>query len=80
MVQKASYFFLALLALVVYEVYLIVYYRWQDYRIEAYIETLEGENERLRAGIDAKRAHLTTVRTLAWVDKTIKKTQNRKNP
>jgi predicted ATP-grasp superfamily ATP-dependent carboligase len=80
MPSKAPYIFLALLVIVLYEVYSIVYYRWQDYQIDTYIRTVQSDTNRLKNSLEEKRAHLAMVQTNAWIDKTIKKTQNRKNP
>lgn len=80
MPRKAQYILLFLLCLVLYEVYLIVYHRWQDYQIDTYIRTIESDTERLRTNLESNKDRLAMVQTNAWIDKTIKKTQNRKNP
>ncbi|MDQ1343483.1 MAG: hypothetical protein QG650_202 [Patescibacteria group bacterium] len=72
---------LALLILIaVYEMYLIVWYKYRDFQINAYIGVLNVENSKIESNIDRKKRYLAYVKTNAYLDRMAKSSQNRKNP
>lgn len=72
---------LALLILIaVYEMYLIVFYKYRDFQINAYIGVLGAENAKVEANIERKKRYLAYVKTNAYLDRVAKASQNRKNP
>lgn len=72
---------LALLILIaVYEMYLIVFYKYRDFQINAYIGVLGVENSKVEANIERKKRYLAYVKTNAYLDRVAKASQNRKNP
>ncbi len=72
---------LALLILIaVYEMYLIVFYKYRDFQINAYISVLGTENAKVEANIERKKRYLAYVKTNAYLDRVAKASQNLKNP
>lgn len=72
---------LALLILVaVYEMYLIVWYKYRDFQINTYIGVLNVENGKVENNIERKKRYLSYVKTNAYLDRVAKSSQNRKNP
>lgn len=72
---------LALLILIaVYEMYLIVWYKYRDFQINAYIGVLNVENSKVETNIERKKRYLSYVKTNAYLDRVAKASQNRKNP
>lgn len=72
---------LALLILAaVYILYLIVWYKYQDFQINSYIAVLNSENAKVAANIERKKHYLSYVKTNAYLDRVAKASQNRKNP
>lgn len=80
MPSRFQYILALLLLVIVYEVYLVVYYKYQDFQVNTYMENLEVENLRLYDRIEAKKEYLATVQTNAYTDRIMKASQNRKNP
>ena len=77
---KYPYVLVILLVIVVYETYLIISYTYEDFRINAYIASLEDENLSYKREIADKERHVAYIRTNAYVDRMAKSSQNRKNP
>ncbi len=69
-----------LIIIIVYEVYLVVYYKYQDYRVNTYMESLQIENENTKLRVERKKEYYTSVQTNAYTDRIMKSAQNRKNP
>lgn len=80
MLSRFQYILALLLIVIMYEVYLVVYYKYQDFQVNTYMESIEKDNLRLYDRIEAKKNYLATVQTNAYTDKVMKSSQNRKNP
>jgi len=78
--SRFQYILALLLLVIVYEVYLVVYYKYQDFQVNTYMENIETENVRLYDRIESKKEYLATVQTNAYTDRIMKASQNRKNP
>ncbi|HPV63587.1 MAG TPA: hypothetical protein PLY22_06570, partial [Fervidobacterium sp.] len=65
--------------MVVYLIYLIVLYKYRDFQVHSYIESLLAENQRLEFTIREKKDYLAHINTNAFLDKIAKTSQNRKN-
>lgn len=78
--QSRIRFILAfLLIFTTYLVYLVVYYKYQDFRVNVYIGELETENVRLYNRIEQKKDTYESVQTPAYIDRIMKISQNRMN-
>lgn len=75
-----QYILALLLLIIVYEVYLVVYYKYQDFQVNTYMQTLEQENYRLYERTERKKDYFASVQTNAYIDRIMKASQNRKNP
>ena len=75
-----QYILAILLFVILYEVYLVVYYKYEDFRVNTYMQSLEGENERTLDRIRRKKEYFASVQTNAYIDRIMKSSQNRKNP
>ena len=80
MQSRFQFVLAALLIIIMYEVYLVVYYKYQDYQVNSYITTLETQNRAYYDAIQVKKRYLASVQTNAYVDRMMKTSQNRKNP
>jgi hypothetical protein len=65
---------------VVYLIYLIVLYKYRDFQVSSYIDTLLHENRQLEQDIQDRKDYLAHINTNAFLDKVAKTSQNRKNP
>ena len=77
---KSQYILFALILMVVYLIYLIVLYKYRDFQVNSYIDSLLGENTKLEQTIEEKKDYLAHINTNAFLDKVAKTSQNRKNP
>ena len=80
MLSRFQYILAFLLLIIVYEVYLVVYYKYEDFQVNTYMESIEKDNLHLYERIETKKDYLATVQTNAYIDKIMKSSQNRKNP
>lgn len=80
MKPRYQYVLALLILIAVYEMYLIVWYKYRDFQINAYIGVLSVENEKIEANIERKKNYLAYVKTNAYLDRVAKASQNRKNP
>ena len=78
--HKSQYILFVLILIVVYLMYLIVLYKYRDFQINSYINQLTTENQKLQDSINDKRDYLAYINTNAFLDKTAKTSQNKKNP
>ncbi len=78
--SRMQYILAGLLLMIVYEVYLVVYYKYQDFQVNTYMSSLEQENVRLYDRIESKKSYFASVQTNAYIDRIMKSSQNRKNP
>lgn len=77
---RIQYILALLILVIVYEVYLVVYYKYQDFQVNTYMQTLEVENRRIFDTIEKKKEYFASVQTNAYLDRIMKGSQNRKNP
>lgn len=77
---KSQYILFTLILVVVYLIYLIVLYKYRDFQVHSYIDSLLGENAKLEQTIEEKKDYLAHINTNAFLDKVAKTSQNRKNP
>lgn len=80
MKNRMRYILGLLILVIVYEVYLVVYYKYQDFRVNTYMRNLEAENARISERIEKKKEYYASVQTNAYLDRIMKSSQNRKNP
>lgn len=78
--SRMQYILAGLLLMIVYEVYLVVYYKYQDFQVNTYMASLEQENVHLYDRIEAKKSYFASVQTNAYIDRIMKASQNRKDP
>ena len=80
MKKRYQYILFCLILLIVYEVYLVVLYKYKDFQINSYLSDILTENETIEQSIEEKKEHLAYVKTNAFLDKIAKTSQNKKNP
>lgn len=80
MKPRYQYVLAVLILIAVYEMYLIVWYKYRDFQINAYIGVLNTENSKVETNIERKKRYLAYVKTNAYLDRVAKASQNRKNP
>ena len=80
MQKRYQYILFVLLLLIVYEVYLIVLYKYKDFQINSYITQVVQDNTQIDADIQSKKDYLAYVQTNAFLDYMAKSSQNKKNP
>lgn len=80
MKPKYQYALALLILIAVYEMYLIVWYKYRDFQINTYISALSVENKKVEDVIERKKNYLAYVKTNAYLDRVAKVSQNRKNP
>ena len=78
--SKNQYILFFLILIVVYLIYLIVCYKYQDFQVNSYIQQLTADNQKLNQTIEDKRDYLAYINTNAFLDKVAKSSQNRQNP
>lgn len=80
MKKRYQYILSCLLVLIVYEVYLVVLYKYKDFQINSYLSYITTENGKIEESIGQKKERLAYVKTNAFLDKIAKTSQNKKNP
>lgn len=80
MPKRFRYILLLLLFLIVYEVYLILLYTYQDFQINSYMDNMQSKNDTISTDIKIKEQHLASIKTNAFADKIAKMAENKKNP
>lgn len=80
MKKRYQYILFVLLVLIVYEIYLVVLYKYKDFQINSYLSYITADNGKIEGSIEKKKEHLAYVKTNAFLDKIAKTSQNRKNP
>lgn len=63
-----------------YIIYLIVTYKYNEYKINTHINNIVVLNESLRDKIDSTRETIEYKSSKAYIDKILKQEQNKKNP
>ncbi len=74
------YILILLVFFILYELYLIGFYKYQDFQINNYVTTLESTNARIDKRNQAKNLLNTYIRTKAYQSLVAKATQNKKLP
>lgn len=80
MKKHYQYILFVLLILIVYEVYLVVLYKYKDFQINSYIARVVYDNSEIERAIEEKKSHLAYVKTNGFLDYMAKSSQSRKNP
>jgi hypothetical protein len=80
MYSRFHYILIGLVAIVVYLIYLIGYYKVQEYKTDAFMNSLKKANEQVVARNDDKEFLSNYIRTLAYQTQVAKGTQNKKLP
>lgn len=80
MKKRYQYILFVLLVLIVYEIYLVVLYKYKDFQINSYLSYITADNGKIEGSIEKKKEHLAYVKTNAFLDKIAKTSQNKKNP
>lgn len=77
--KKQQYVFLILIALILYFLYLIIQYKYKEYKINAHIEVIENTNLKIGESIKDKKLKLDYINTKAYKNKVLKEEQSMKN-
>ncbi len=80
MKKRYKYILFCLLVLIIYEVYLIVLYKYKDFQINSYSAYVVIDNKKITESIEQKKERLAYVKTNAFLDQIAKTSQNKKNP
>jgi len=80
MKKRYQYILFWILVLIVYEVYLVVLYKYKDFQVNSYLSYITMENLQVEDSINKKKEQLAYVQTNAFLDKIAKTSQNKKNP
>jgi hypothetical protein len=74
------YILVALIFFLIYEIYLIAYYEFQQYQTSTYVGTLEELNTKITERNQTKQELTSYIRTSAYQSFVAKATQNKKLP
>ncbi len=80
MASHFRYILVCLIFFLIYEVYLIGYYEFQQYQTNAYVDTLESINRQITERNENKIELTAYIRTPAYQSFVAKATQNKKLP
>lgn len=80
MYSRFHYILILLIAIVVYLIYLIGYYKVQEYGTDAFINSIKVTNENVKTQNDEKTFLSTYIQTHAYTTQVAKATQNKKLP
>jgi hypothetical protein len=80
MAHHFRYILAALIFFLIYEVYLVGYYEFQQYQTNAYVESLEKMNREIAERNESKQKLTAYIRTPAYQSFVAKATQNKKLP
>lgn len=80
MYSKFHYILIGLIIVVVYLIYLIGYYKIQDYETDSFTNTLVTQSENIQKRNGEKEFFTTLIRTPAYQVLVAKSTQNKKLP
>ncbi|MDD2916911.1 MAG: hypothetical protein PHH70_03665 [Candidatus Gracilibacteria bacterium] len=80
MKKRYQYILFCLLILIIYEMYLIVLYKYKDFQINSYLSYITNDNTKIGESIEQKKERLAYVKTNAFLDQIAKTSQNKKNP
>lgn len=77
--KKEQYIFLILIAIILYLLYLIVDYKYKEYKINNHIEIIQKNNEKMIKQIEKNKETLEYINTKAYKNKILKEQQAMKN-
>jgi cell division protein FtsL len=77
--MKKQYIFLSLLFITLYIIYLIISYKYREYKINSNIEYLKSMNEEISLKIDEAESLMEYKTTRAYRNKILKEQQGLKN-
>ncbi len=77
--KKQQYVFLILIALILYFLYLIIQYKYKEYKINAHITVVENTNSKISENIKNNKQQLEYINTKAYKNKILKEEQSMKN-
>lgn len=80
MASHFRYILVALIFFLIYEVYLIGYYEYQQYQTNSYVSSLEEINRQITERNERKQELTVYIRTSAYQTFVTKATQNKKLP
>ncbi|GAB0175111.1 MAG: hypothetical protein HHAS10_09900 [Candidatus Altimarinota bacterium] len=76
--SKFRYILVGLIFILIYEVYLIVYYEYEQYQTNSYVSSLENINKKIAERNERKQDLTLYIRTNAYQSYVAKATQNKK--
>lgn len=74
------YILIVLIIIILYEFYLVGFYKYQDFQINTYISSLENTNTSIATRNTEKEEYNSYIRTKAYQNFVLKATQNKKLP
>jgi cell division protein FtsL len=77
--MKKEYLFLVLIVVILYLIYLIIDYKYKEYKINTHIEYIEKSNEKMKQLISENKDILEYISTKAYKNKVLKEEQSMKN-
>lgn len=77
--KKEQYIFLILIAIILYLLYLIIDYKYKEYKINNHIEVIENNNVKMTENITYYKDQLEYINTKAYKNKVLKEEQSMKN-
>jgi len=77
--MKKEYLFLVLIIAILYLIYLIIDYKYKEYKINTHIEYIEKGNEKMKQLISENKDILEYISTKAYKNKVLKEEQSMKN-
>jgi hypothetical protein len=77
--KKEQYIFLILIAIILYLLYLIIDYKYKEYKINNHIEVIENNNTKMTENITYYKDQLEYINTKAYKNKVLKEEQSMKN-
>lgn len=77
--KKEQYIFLIIIAIILYLLYLIVEYKYKEYKINNHIEIIQNNNDKMTNNIKEYKEQLEYINTKAYKNKVLKEEQSMKN-
>lgn len=77
--MKKEYLFLIFIVVILYLMYLILDYKYKEYKINMHIEYIEKNNEKMKNEISNNKEILEYIDTKAYKNKVLKEEQSMKN-
>ena len=77
--KKEQYMFLILIAIIIYLLFLIIDYKYKEYKINTHIDVIESTNTTMEKDISDYKEELEYISTKAYKNKVLKEEQAMKN-